>query len=163
MAVILIAAKLLAAAFRSIRQPEVLGEMAAGILLGPSLLGRLAPGVMNGLFPGASLAPLYALSQLGLVLFRFLVGLEVRPGLIRKSARSVILASQASIVAPFVCGGILPLTLDERLGAGTPKLPFVLLFGAAMGITAFPVLARILADRKLMNTRVAWLPFPARR
>jgi Kef-type K+ transport system membrane component KefB len=157
MAVILIAAKLVAAAFRLIRQPEVLGEMAAGILLGPSLLGRIAPNLMNGLFPISSLGPLYALSQVGLVLFMFLVGLEVRPSLIRKSARAVVLASQASIVAPFVCGAILALSLYARLGNGTAKLPFVLFFGAAMGITAFPVLARILADRKLTNTRVGML------
>ena len=85
--VILLAAKILAAALRLIRQPEVLGEMAAGILLGPSLLGKFAPELMNALFPVASLGPLYALSQLGLVLFMFLVGLEVRLGLLRDSAR----------------------------------------------------------------------------
>ena len=72
--VILLVAKILAAVFRLIRQPEVLGEMAAGILLGPSLLGKFAPEMMNALFPSSSLGPLYALSQLGLVLFMFLVG-----------------------------------------------------------------------------------------
>jgi Kef-type K+ transport system membrane component KefB len=157
MAVVLIATRLVATAFRLIRQPEVLGEMTAGILLGPSLFGRIAPDLMNGLFPSSSMGPLYAVSQLGLVLFMFLVGLEVRPRLIRESARSVVLASQASIVAPFVCGGILALSLYTRLGNGTAKLPFVLFIGAAMGITAFPVLARILTDRKLMNTRVGML------
>jgi Kef-type K+ transport system membrane component KefB len=155
--VILLAAKILAAALRLIRQPEVLGEMAAGILLGPSLLGKFAPELMNALFPVASLGPLYALSQLGLVLFMFLVGLEVRLGLLRDSARSVFLASQASIVGPFVCGALLALRLHAYLGNRAAKLPFVLFFGAAMSVTAFPVLARILADRKLMHTRAGVL------
>ncbi len=155
MAVILIAVRLMSAAFRFIGQPGVVGEMAAGILLGPSLLGRISPAAMNGLFPASGLGPLYALSQLGLVLFMFLVGLELRPGTIRGSAKSVIIASQASILAPFVCGGILAWTIYPRLGNGAAKLPFVLFMGAAMGITAFPVLARILAEHKLMHTRVA--------
>ena len=154
MATILTAARLMAVAFRFIGQPAVIGEMAAGILLGPSLLGRISPAVMNGLFPAGGLGSLYALSQLGLVLFMFLVGLEIRPGSLRGSAKSVVVASQASIVAPFVLGGILAWGLYPRLGSGAPRLPFVLFLGAAMGITAFPVLARILADRKLMHTRV---------
>jgi Kef-type K+ transport system membrane component KefB len=132
----------------------VIGEMAAGILLGPSFLGRISPAMMNGLFPANSLGMLFTLSQLGLVLFMFLVGLEVQPETLRGSAKSVIVASQASILAPFLFGGALAWTLYPRLGNGVPKLPFVLFLGAAMGITAFPVLARILADRKLMQTRV---------
>lgn len=154
MAVILTAARAMAVVFRFIGQPAVIGEMAAGILLGPSLLGRIYPAGMNYLFPAGGLEPLYALSQLGLVLFMFLVGLELRPGSLRGSAKSVIVASQASIVAPFLLGGMLAWALYPRLGGGAPRLPFVLFLGAAMGVTAFPVLARILADRKLMHTRV---------
>jgi Kef-type K+ transport system membrane component KefB len=153
MAVILVFARLVAAAFRLIRQPAVVGEMAAGILLGPSFLGRFAPGVMNGLFPAGSLGPLFALSQVGLVLFMFLVGLEVRPGAIRESARSVITASQVSVAAPLVLGGALAWSLYSRLGEGAPKLPFILFMGTAMSVTAFPVLARILTDRGLTQTR----------
>jgi Kef-type K+ transport system membrane component KefB len=108
MLVILLAAKALGLLFRLIHQPEVLGEMLAGILLGPSLLGRVAPQVMEQLFAPASLGPLYALSQVGLVLFMFLVGLEVHPGLLRQSAKSAILRSQASLAAPLVCGAIWP-------------------------------------------------------
>jgi Kef-type K+ transport system membrane component KefB len=89
-----------------------------------------------------------------MVLFMFLVGLEVRPSAIRGSAKSVIIASQASIVAPFLCGGLLAWTLYPRLGNGAARLPFVLFVGPAMGITAFPVLARILSDRKLTHTRI---------
>jgi Kef-type K+ transport system membrane component KefB len=154
MAVILVAARLMAAAFRFVGQPAVIGEMAAGILLGPSLLGRISPETMSALFPADGLGALYALSQVGLVLFMFLVGLEVRLESLRASAKSVILASQASIVAPFVLGGALAWALYGRLGSGAPKLPSVLFMGAAMGVTAFPVLARILADRKLMQSRV---------
>jgi Kef-type K+ transport system membrane component KefB len=84
----------------------------------------------------------------------FLVGLEVRPGALRTSAKSVILASQASIVAPFLFGGALAWGLYSRLGAGAPRLPFVLFLATAMGVTAFPVLARILTDRGMMQTRV---------
>jgi Kef-type K+ transport system membrane component KefB len=109
---------------------------------------------MNGLFPEGSLGPLYALSQVGLVLFMFLVGLEVRPGAIRESARSVIAASQASVAAPFLLGGALAWGLYSRLGGGAPKLPFILFLGTAMSVTAFPVLARILTDRGLTHTRV---------
>jgi len=154
MAVILTTARLMAVAFRFIDQPEVMGEMAAGILLGPSFLGRISPAMMNRLFPAGGLGSLYALSQLGLVLFMFLVGLEVRPGSLRGSAKSVIVASQASIMAPFLLGGVLAWSLYPRLGNGAPRLPFVLFLGVAMGITAFPVLARILADCKLTHTRV---------
>ena len=154
MAAILTAARLMAVAFRFIGQPAVIGEIFAGILLGPSLLGRISPAIMNGLFPAGGLGSLYALSQVGLVLFMFLVGLEVRPGSLRGSAKSVVVASQASIVAPFLLGGILAWGLYPRLGSGAPRLPFVLFLGAATGVTAFPVLARILADRKLMHTRV---------
>jgi Kef-type K+ transport system membrane component KefB len=104
MLVILVAARLAGAAFRIVGQPSVVGEMAAGLLLGPSLLGRVFPAAMNSLFSADGLGPLYALSQVGLVLFMFLMGLEVRPGAIRGSARSVAVASQASILAPFVAG-----------------------------------------------------------
>ena len=154
MAAILVFARLMAFAFRLIGQPAVIGEMAAGILLGPSFLGRFAPDIMHGLFPTGSLGPLYALSQVGLVLFMFLVGLEVRPGAVRESARSVIAASQVSVAAPFLLGGALAWTLYPRVGEGAPKLPFILFMGTAMSATAFPVLARILTDRGLTHTRV---------
>jgi Kef-type K+ transport system membrane component KefB len=153
MMVILATARLMAAAFRFAGQPAVVGEMVAGILLGPSLLGRISPATMNSLFPADGLGPLYALSQLGLVLFMFMVGLEVRPDAIRGSAKSVIVTSQASIAAPFLCGGLLAWNLYPRLAGSASRLSFVLFLGAAMGITAFPVLGRILADRKMINTR----------
>ncbi len=157
MAAILAAARLAALAFRKIRQPAVIGEIFAGILLGPSLLGRIAPSVMNGLFPADHLGSLYALSQLGLILFMFLVGLELRPESLRGVGRAAFIASQASIVAPLVCGGILAWAFYPQLGGGAEKLPFVLFMAAAMSVTAFPVLARILTDRQLTHTRAGAL------
>ena len=154
MALILATVRLTAIALRFVGQPEVVGEMLAGILLGPSVLGRISAGTMSALFPTTGLGPLYALSQVGLVLFMFLVGLDVRPSAARGSAASVIFTSYASIGASFLCGGILAWSLYPHLGAGGSRLSFVLFLGAALSITAFPVLARILADRKLMNTRV---------
>ena len=134
MVVILAAVQLASAVFRRIRQPGVVGEMAAGLLLGPSLLGQIAPSVLNGLFPAASLGPLYALSQVGLVLFIFQVGLETQPGVLRGSAKSVVLTSQASILAPFVGGGVLAWVFYPRLGEGVARLPFVLFVGTAMAL-----------------------------
>ena len=152
MVVILVTARVVSIAFKWIGQPGVVGEMAAGILLGPSVLGHFSPATMARLFPSSGLGPLYTLSQLGLVLFMFVVGLEVRPETIRSSAKTVVTTSLASIVAPFLCGAILARQLYPQFGSGSP-LAFVLFLGAAMSITAFPVLARILADRELTNTR----------
>jgi len=104
MAVILGAARLMSSAFRLFGQPAVIGEMAAGILLGPSLLGRLWPTAMNTLFPMDGLGGIYALSQIGLILFMFLVGLELRPDSLRAVAKPLVIASQASIVAPVLLG-----------------------------------------------------------
>jgi Kef-type K+ transport system membrane component KefB len=143
MMVILAADRLLPVASRFVGQPAMVGEMVAGILLGPCLLGRISPASMNSLFPSDGLRPQYALSQLGLVLFMFMVGLEIRPDAIRGSAKSVIVTSQASIAAPFLCGGLLGWNLYPRLAGSASRLSFVLFLGAAMGITAFPVLARI--------------------
>jgi Kef-type K+ transport system membrane component KefB len=154
MMVVLMTARVMAGVLRRLGQPGVVGEMIAGILLGPSLLGRISPAAMNALFPAEALGPLYALSQVGLVLFMFLVGLEVRPSAAGGSAKFVVITSQASIAAPFLCGGILAWRLYPRLAGSASQLSFVLFLGAAMGITAFPVLARILADRKMMHTRV---------
>ena len=96
MAVVLTSTQLTAVAFRFIGQPAVMGEMAAGILLGPSFLGSIFPAMMNRVFPVGGLGPLYALSQLGLVLFMFLVGLEVQPGSLRGSTKSVMAARPVS-------------------------------------------------------------------
>src|ERR1044072_61324 len=104
---ILIAARLIGWLFRKLHQPRVVGEMFAGILLGPSLLGRLAPGISDNLFPPSSLGYLNALSQVGLLLFMFLVGTEIDLKQLRKLGRAAVTTSHVSIIVPFILGLLL--------------------------------------------------------
>jgi Kef-type K+ transport system membrane component KefB len=135
-----------------------MGEMVAGILLGPSLLGWLAPGVSATLFPPESLGFLNALSQVGLLLFMFLIGLELDPELLRGRGHTAVVTSHVSILAPFFLGTLLALFLYPRLSdSSVPFTSFALFIGIAMSITAFPVLARILTERNLLRTRIGSL------
>jgi Kef-type K+ transport system membrane component KefB/nucleotide-binding universal stress UspA family protein len=155
LAVILVAARLVGLLFRLIHQPQVVGEMAAGILLGPSLLGWAAPGVSAWLFPPQSLVHLNTASQLGLLLFMFLVGVEFNPKLLRGRGHAALLTSHVSIVAPFFLGSVLALYLYPQLSDRSVEFTgFALFMGAAMSVTAFPVLARILVERNLLRTKV---------
>lgn len=154
-AVVLAAARVMGWAFRRINQPQVVGEMVAGIALGPSLLGWLAPGASAALFPVESLGYLNALSQVGLVLFMFLVGLELDPRLLRGRGETALVTSHASIIAPFLLGALLALYLYPQFSDASVRFPgFALFMGAAMSVTAFPVLARILTERNLLRTKV---------
>jgi len=151
--VILLAARVAGALVRRLGQPQVVGEMLAGIALGPSLLGAYAPAVASTLFPPASLGFLNALSQIGLLVFMFLVGLELDPKLVRERGRAAVVISHASIVAPFLLGAILAIALYPQLaGERVAFSGFALFMGAAMSVTAFPVLARILRERGLTRT-----------
>jgi Kef-type K+ transport system membrane component KefB len=136
-------------------QPRVIGEVVAGIALGPSLLGNVAPAAMAFILP-ASAAPLLAvIAQLGVVLYMFLVGLELNAGLLRSRAHATVAISHASIVVPFLLGTVLALWLYPRLApAGVRFTSFALFMGVAMAITAFPVLARILTDRRMEKTEL---------
>ena len=157
-AVILVAARIVGFLFQKINQPQVMGEMVAGILLGPSLLGWLAPGVSAALFPPASLSYLNALSQVGLVVFMFVVGLALNPSELHGYGHAAVLTSHVSIVAPFCLGGLTALYLYPRLSDdGVTFTHFALFMGAAMSITAFPVLARILTERGLLRSRMGTL------
>ena len=154
-AVVVVAARLVGLLFRRVGQPQVMGEMVAGILLGPSFLGAAAPELSARLFPAASLGFLSSVSQVGLLVFMFLVGLELNPGLLRGCGRTALITSHASIAVPFVLGALLSLLLYPRLSDRSVGFDgFALFMGAAMSVTAFPVLARILAERKLTRTRV---------
>ena len=154
-AVILLAARAVGLLFRKIGQPQVMGEMVAGILLGPSLLGWLAPGISAALFPAASLGFLNSLSQIGLLLFMFLVGLEVNPRTLREQKHAAVVTSHTSIIMPFFMGTLLALYLYPRLSDDRVAFThFALFVGAAKSITAFPVLARILTDRNLTRSRI---------
>jgi Kef-type K+ transport system membrane component KefB len=156
--VILVAARIVGFLFQKINQPQVMGEMVAGILLGPSLLGWLAPGASAALFPAASLSYLNALSQVGLVVFMFVVGLALDPSELHGYGHAAVLTSHVSIVAPFCLGGLTALYFYPRLSDDSVTFThFALFMGAAMSITAFPVLARILTERGLLRSRMGTL------
>jgi len=153
--VVIVCARGLGALFSYLRQPPVIGEMIAGILLGPSLLGRLAPDVSAYLLPPSIAPSLGVLSQVGVILFMFLVGLELDTSLLRKKTHSTVAISHASIVLPFVLGAATALWLYPRVSTrDVPFELFALFMGVAMSVTAFPVLARILTDRNLQRTQL---------
>jgi K+:H+ antiporter len=141
--------------FRSANQPPVVGEIIAGIVLGPSLLGRFAPGTEAYLFPTAVGPFLNILAQVGVILYMFLVGLELDPALLRKRGHSTVAISHASIVLPFLLGALIALYLYPKLSSSdVPFTCFSLFVGVSMSVTAFPVLARILTDRGIHKTRM---------
>jgi Kef-type K+ transport system membrane component KefB len=145
--------RLLGAVCLRIGQPRVIGEVLAGIVLGPSVLGAVAPGLAAALMTAAVGPVLTVLAQLGVIVYMFLVGVELNPALVRAHLRTVFAVSYASIAVPFVCGAGLALYLYPRFAtAGVPFLHYALFTGIATAITAFPVLARILADRSLSDT-----------
>ncbi|MGH7214264.1 MAG: cation:proton antiporter, partial [Tepidisphaeraceae bacterium] len=156
-ALVLALSRAMGVLFARLRQPQVMGEMVAGIMLGPSLLGWLAPGVSAQLFPPESIQYLNILSQVGVIFFLFLIGLELDPKLIRNRGHAAVVISHVSIIAPFLLGAALALYLYPRLFNAAPHMRFTavaLFMGAAMSITAFPVLARILTERNLHKTKV---------
>ena len=154
--VILIAARAVGLVFRKLlHQPQVVGEMAAGIFLGPSLLGWAASDVSAFLFPPASLPFLSSVSQVGLLIYMFMVGLEFDTRLMRGRGHAAVVTSHVSIIAPFFLGSLVALFLYPRLSDDSVSFTgFALFMGAAMSVTAFPVLARILSEQNLTRTRV---------
>jgi len=152
-ATVIIAARLVGSAFRLIGQPRVIGEITAGILLGPSLLGLIFPNVTGFLFPLEVTDLLEVLAQFGLILFMFLIGLELDHKLIRGSGHTAVLISHYSIVVPLALGMGAALLVYPRVASGD-FTGFALFMGAAMAITAFPVLARILTDTGVYRTRL---------
>jgi Kef-type K+ transport system membrane component KefB len=153
--VIVAAAALCGRLSRKLGQPAVIGEMAAGILLGPSLLGHLLPAWESFLFPASSMGALNLLSQVGIILFMFSVGMEIDLGGLRKHARTALFVSHAGIVAPFLLGMLAAACLFAEYAPVNAKFPaFALFMGIAMSITAFPVLARIIEERGLSGSRL---------
>jgi Kef-type K+ transport system membrane component KefB len=139
--------------FRWIGQPPVIGEVVAGILLGPSLLGWIWPDAARFVLPTDVAPYLGVIAQLGVILYMFLVGLELNPAMLRDRAATAAVIAHFSMVTPFLLGAGLALFLYPRLSsADVPFASFALFLGVALSITAFPVLARILTDRKMHTT-----------
>lgn len=159
LAVILAAARVCGLVLRALGQPMVVGEMAAGILLGPIVFGALAPDLHAQLFPKASLSALSALSTLGVVLFMGLVGAELRaPGGMGAQLRASLWVGLSSMALPMLLGlAIAPVLYPALAPEGLAFWPFALFVAVALSITAFPVLARILKDRNMSRTPVGQL------
>jgi Kef-type K+ transport system membrane component KefB len=150
---ILLAARLCGTLAVMVRQPAVVGEMIAGILLGPSLLGWAWPDCFHFVFPANSLGSLRLFSQIGVCLFMFVVGMELELPQLKQQARTAVLVSQVSILFPFLIGMACALYLfPEFAGPATTFPAFALFIGVSMSITAFPVLARILEERGLTKS-----------
>lgn len=155
---IILFARLLGWVCKRIGQPTVIGEIAAGIMLGPSLVGRYFPTISAELFPPDSLGNLQFLSQIGLILFMFVVGMELDLKVLKNRAQDAILVSHASIVFPFVLGvGLAYFLFADYAPSGVLFSSFALFLGIAMSVTAFPVLARIVQERGLNKTKLGAL------
>ena len=156
--VILLACQVMAWLFRRIGQPEVVGQMATGFILGPSLLGAVWHQGFSWLFPPSVTSPLSALAQLGVIFFMFIIGYELNPGLIRGQGRVAVTVSHVSIAIPFLSGILLAIGMYRTLAPhGVGFIPFALFCAIALSITAFPVLAAILRARGLDGTRLGTL------
>jgi Kef-type K+ transport system membrane component KefB len=156
--VILIATRAAGWVLRKCGQPAVIGEIGAGIILGPSLFGAYFPGFTTFLFPTASLGTLQLVSEVGLVLFMFVIGIELDAEVVQKKARQGVIISITSIVLPFALGLALSFYIDPKyIVPGASHYGFALFMGIAMSITAFPVLARILRERAMATTRLGAL------
>ncbi|MDL2255767.1 cation:proton antiporter, partial [Parabacteroides sp. OttesenSCG-928-K15] len=152
---ILLACRVFGWIFKRMGQPTVLGEILAGIVLGPSILGHWFPEITDFLFPVESLANITLLSQFGLILFMFAIGMELDLEEVRKKLKETILISHTSTIVPFFLGMLTAyFVYDKYADPGTPFLSFALFIGIAMSITAFPVLARIIQEKGLTKTHL---------
>ena len=153
--VILLFCRIFSGIFRLIRQPTVVGEILAGIVLGPSILGYFFPQISGFLFPVSSLGNIELLSQFGLILFMFVIGMELDIDHVRKKLKETILISHTSIIIPFFGGMLIAYFIYDNYAAHqTPFLPFALFIGIALSITAFPVLARIIQEKGLTKSHL---------
>jgi Kef-type K+ transport system membrane component KefB/nucleotide-binding universal stress UspA family protein len=152
---ILLVSRLFGLFFSKINQPTVIAEILAGIVLGPSLLGHFFPNIFNFLFAADSLPNLYILSQIGLILFMFTIGMELNITALKEKASQVLVISHASILIPYFLGMTLAFFYFEEFAIGQTRfLPFALFIGISMSITAFPVLARIVQEKGLTKTHL---------
>jgi Kef-type K+ transport system membrane component KefB len=153
--VVIVCSRLLGVVFRYLQQPPVIGEVIAGILLGPSLLGHLSPAAQAFVLPPSIAPHLGIVAQVGVILFMFLVGLELDTRLLKERSHSTLAISHASIVVPFLLGSGLALVLYPLLSSQHVGFTnFSLFMGVSMSVTAFPVLARILTDRGMQRSKL---------
>ena len=162
LAAILAASRGVGMLFQRLRQPSVIGELLAGILLGPSLLGMVAPAAYEYLFP-QSIAPLIGVvAQIGVLLFMFLVGLELDTKVLREEGRTTFVIAHAGIAAPFILGSLMALWLYPQVSDQSVSFTaFSLFVGISLSVTAFPVLARILQDRGMQHSHLGSLALTA--
>jgi Kef-type K+ transport system membrane component KefB len=156
-AAIILAARLVGVSLRRLGQPQVMGEVLAGILLGPTLLGAIAPEVKDYLFPADIVPLLSGASQIGLAFYLFLVGMEIDPRILRERVGQALFISNTSVAFPLALGFLAALVVYPLLAPDVDFLPFALFMGVSMSITAFPVLARILIERRMLKRPVGAL------
>ena len=162
--IILVAAQVFGYLAKYIGQPRVVGEMIAGVVLGPSLFGLFFPELQKSIFIADTMPILYIGAQIGVGLYMFLVGLEFNTQLFKQQARSAIGVSLAGMLVPFVVGALLCLWLLDIPGLFASTISYTnaaLFMGAAIAITAFPMLARIIYERKLAGTALGTLALAA--
>ncbi|MGW5456620.1 cation:proton antiporter [Nocardia sp. NPDC003979] len=152
--VIIVTVRMAGWVFGRLGQPRVVGEIVAGILLGPSVLGVLIPTAEAYLFPDPVVDGLRTVAQFGLVIFMFLIGLDVDTGVLRRSGRTVAIVAPTSVLVPFLLAAGFGWAVYPTFGNGTSKIAFSVFFGAAMAVTAFPVLARLLIESGLSKHRI---------
>lgn len=163
LAALIVLSRLLGGLLSRLGQPSVLGEILAGILIGPSLLGAVAPDLVSALFPAEAMTLLLAVGNLGLVLFVFLIGLEIDQPTVRERVGQVAKISTGSFLLPFAGGALVavPLASTQPGGGVESQLAFTLFVGTAFSVTAFPVLARILTDRGLERSTLGTMSLAA--
>jgi Kef-type K+ transport system membrane component KefB len=161
-AIVMLAARLMGAAMLKVGQPRVMGEVLAGIALGPTLLGRIAPELQAALFASDVIPYIGAAANLGLIFYMFLVGLELDFGQLKGRIRQTAAISNAGVLLPMAAGLLVALPVYELVAPDDTKfLAFALFMGVAMSITAFPVLARILTERRMLKRPVGAIALAA--
>jgi Kef-type K+ transport system membrane component KefB len=156
-AAVILAARLVGSAIARLSQPRVMGEVLAGILLGPTLLGAIAPDVKDYLFPADIIPLLSAAASIGLAFYLFLVGMELDPRILRERIAQAAFISNTSVAVPMALGFLVALPIYKILSPDVRYTPFALFMAVAMSITAFPVLARILTERRMLRRPVGAL------